>query len=281
MTALTSLVLTLEAKQPLSLPPFLGRASHGALLRFVAEEDRGLAERLHAPDERRPFTCSTLWGGRRRGQSLVLEPGESAFLRYTGLSEEMSRQLERMAERPPHHIEIEGNPLAVRQATLDPADHPWAGRTSYEELASRRLLPGGPLASRVELEFASPTAFRSGGRTLPVPLPDLVFSSLVEKWNSFAPVTVSEEVRRFAAECLAISRYRLSTQAVAGKGESVQIGFVGRCRYAVLNRDRYWLSLIHLLADYAFYAGVGYQTTVGMGQARRCGEEGGQSPVEG
>ncbi len=278
MTTLTSLVLTLETEQTLTLPPFLGRASHGALLRLVAEDDPDLAERLHAPDARRPFTCSTLWGGRRQGRSLVLEPGEPVFLRYTGLSEEVSRRLERMAERPPDRIEVEGHPLAVRRATLDPADHPWAGRTSYEELASRRLLPGGQLPARVELEFVSPTAFRSGGRTLPLPLPDLVFGSLVEKWNSFSPVAVSEEVRRFAAECLAISRYRLSTQAVTGKGESVQIGFVGRCRYAILNRDRYWMSLIHLLADYAFYAGVGYQTTVGMGQVRRVGETRGRAP---
>jgi CRISPR-associated endoribonuclease Cas6 len=50
----------------------------------------------------------------------------------------------------------------------------------------------------------------------------------------------------------------------------VQIGFVGKCQYTALNRDRYWLGVIQLLTDFAFYAGIGYQTAVGMGQARRA-----------
>ena len=49
----------------------------------------------------------------------------------------------------------------------------------------------------------------------------------------------------------------------------MQIGFTGRCGFTAFNDDRYWLGVIQLLTDYAFYAGIGYQTTMGMGQARR------------
>jgi CRISPR-associated endoribonuclease Cas6 len=98
----------------------------------------------------------------------------------------------------------------------------------------------------------------------------LVYGSLVETWNTFSPVAVSDEARRFADECLGLSRYHLSTRAVSGKRGSVQIGFVGKCQYTALRRDRYWQGVIQLLTDYAFYAGVGYQTTAGMGQARRA-----------
>ncbi len=266
---IVSLVLTLRPMRPAVLPAHLGRASHAAFLRLVSDADPALAERLHAPDVRRPFTCSTLMGGRRRERSLEVEPGAPLFLRYTGLEETISALLVRWAERPPSRLELEGAELIVEAATIDPAAHPWAGQDTYEGLASRHLLPSGSPSARMELEFASPTTFRSGGRALPVPLPDLVFGSLVEKWNAFSPVAISEEVRRFAEECLAISRYRLATRAVPGKGESVLIGFVGWCRYVALNRDRYWLSLLQLLTDYAFYAGVGYQTTVGLGQVRR------------
>lgn len=266
---LTSLVLTLVTQHPASLPPYLGRASHAAFLRLLAQDDPALAERLHEANGRRPFTCSTLWGARRQGGSLSLRPEEPVFLRFTGLTAEVSTHLQRWAETPPPAVELEGARLAVQQATLDPALQPWAGQASYDALAARHLLPGDNPPPYVELEFFSPTAFRSGGRTLPVPLPALVYGSLVEKWNAFAPVAVSEEVRRFAEECLAISRYHLSTRPISAKGESLQIGFVGSCRYSAMNRDRYWLSVIHLLSDYAFYAGVGYQTTSGMGQARR------------
>jgi len=202
MSMLSSLVLALTTDRPLTLPLHLGRASHAALLRLIAQEDPQFAERLHAPDERRPFTCSTLWGARRQGQRLALIPDRPTFLRYTGLTAEVSTHLQRLAHTPPPHVEIENVPLVVQQATLDPAAHPWAGQATYEGLAARHLLPGEPPAQQAELEFASPTAFRSGGLTVPAPLPGLVYGSLVDKWNAFAPVAVSEEVRRFAEETL-------------------------------------------------------------------------------
>jgi len=266
---LTSLVLTLTTNSPLLFPPHLGRASHAAFLRLIAQADPDLAKRLHAPDQRRPFTCSNLWGLRRQGRSLTLAPDALAFLRYTGLNGEVSHCLQRWADDPPPKIELEGSELAVQRATLDPALHPWAGQTSYEKLAAAYLLPAGRPASRVELEFASATAFRSGGHTLPFPLPELVYGGLISKWNDFAPVAVSEELHRFAEEMLVVSRYRLKTVALRAKSKSLQIGFVGQCRYTALSSDRYWLGVLQLLSDYAFYAGVGYQTTVGMGQTRR------------
>lgn len=265
---LTSLVMILKVEQPTTFPPYLGRASHAAFLRLIAEADPGLAQRLHAPDERRPFTCSDLWGVRRRRDEMVLTPEQEVFLRYTGLNADVSQHLVRLAQHPPTRIELDGVPFTVCRATLDPAEHPWAGRSTYEELAACHLLNVEP-ASRVELEFLSPTTFRSGGLNVPLPLPGLVYEGLMEKWNAFAPVSVPVEIRRFAEECLAISRCELSTRPVAGKGEAIQIGFVGRCRYTAVNRDHYWLGIIQLLTDYAFYAGVGYQTTTGMGQARR------------
>lgn len=277
---LASLVFTLTTNAPLTFPPHLGRASHAAFLHLISQADPDLAERLHAPNQRRPFTCSNVWGLRRRGRSLVMEPGRPAFLRYTGLNAEVSGRLQQLAQDPPPHIEIEGDKLLVQQATLDPAAHPWAGQTGYEELASAHLLPGKSPPRRVELEFTAPTAFRSGGKTLPLPLPDLVYGGLVEKWNEFSPVAVSDETRRFAEESMAINRYKLSTRAIAAKGRSIQIGFVGHCRYIALNKDRYWLGVIQLLSDYAFYAGVGYQTTRGMGQVRRSDKRGSRQ-VEG
>lgn len=270
---LTSLVVMLEAKERATLPPYLGRASHAIFLKWVAWRNPDLAECLHAPDERRPFTCSSLVGARMERVDgelrAVVIPGHPLFLRYTGLTAEVSELLARWAKEPPLSVEIEGVHLTVQGATLDASVHPWAGQTTYGDLLKKSLPAGEPLSRHLELEFLSPTAFRSGGRNVPLPLPDLVYGSLVEKWNDFSPVTVSPEVRRFAQECLAISRCEISTRSVPGKGDGIQIGFVGRCRYTALRADPYWVGVLQALTDYAFYAGVGYQTTTGMGQARR------------
>ena len=272
---LTSLIFTLSsaessAKRPVKLPPYLGRASHAIFLNLIAEEDPGLAERLHAPNQLRPYTCSRIWGAPIKDSSLILRPDNTLNMRYTGLTAEVSAHLQRLAEQPPASINVEGAELSVVQATLDPEADPWAGQTTYEALSEAYLLAGRSPSHRARIWFASPTGFRSGGMTVPVPLPDLVYGSLVETWNAFSPVAISDEARRFAEECLGISRYQLSTRAVSGKGGAVQIGFVGKCQYTALNRDRYWLGVIQLLTDFAFYAGIGYQTAAGMGQARRA-----------
>jgi len=49
------------------------------------------------------------------------------------------------------------------------------------------------------------------------------------------------------------------------------LGFVGNVRY-LLPEDMHEIlrRTINCLADYAFYAGVGYRTTMGMGVCRRA-----------
>ena len=46
------------------------------------------------------------------------------------------------------------------------------------------------------------------------------------------------------------------------------LGSLHDVQYVVTRYDRYWMSIIQLLADYAFYAGVGRFTALGLGQAR-------------
>jgi CRISPR-associated endoribonuclease Cas6 len=151
-------------------------------------------------------------------------------------------------------------------------------------LAAPYLLGGQQRVSpRVALEFVSPTTFRSQGRYLPLPLPELVFGSLLDRWQRFSPIALHPEVRRFAAEAVALSRYELRTRGLPYKqggkpaeGQesrgSMQIGFMGQVVFTALNRDRYWLNVLHLLAAFAFYSGVGYQTGVGLGQGRKIEE---------
>jgi CRISPR-associated endoribonuclease Cas6 len=98
----------------------------------------------------------------------------------------------------------------------------------------------------------------------------LIFGSLLEKWNTFAPLKLDPEVRRFAEESLLISRYQLTTCAVPLAG-GMQVGFIGWCEFTAVVLDPYWLAAMNLLADFAFYAGTGAKTTMGMGQTRRIG----------
>lgn len=292
---LTAIRLNLVCETETQLPASVGRASYAALLALLAARDPALAQSLHDGDGPKPVTCSDLFGAqgpsgaqrasgaqrptgargagsRQRSDSefRTLRAGEAASLRYTALTAETSALLRRvLLEEPPQSIRLDTATLRVTGALCDAAADAWSGSTSYEALAAEQITRlEGPDRS-VRLLFASPTAFRSAGRTVPVPLPGLVFGSLVERWNAFSPVGLSGEMRRFGEEMIVISRYRLQSEAVAHKGDGLRIGGVGEVTYRALNADRYWVGVMQMLARFALYAGVGAQTTTGMGQVRR------------
>ena len=295
-TSLLSLILTLRPLAAAKDLNALGRASHALLLDAVRWSDPALAEELHAGDGLRPFTASDLIGySRRQG----LSPGQTYTLRFTTLTEPVARALAAAAREGPLRVgaslNLDGTALRIesisnrgawiadRSEVYDPQSaigdpksdiqHSWAAATTYEALSAPWLLGRAQPESRLTLCFASPTTFKSAGRHVPVPLPDLVFGSLLERWNAFAPVALPTEVRRYADECLALGAYRLRTRMVQVKDGGLRAGAIGQARYVAISHDRYWLSLINLLADFAFYAGVGAGTTTGLGQCRKIADD--------
>ncbi|CAG1009934.1 CRISPR-associated endoribonuclease Cas6 [Anaerolineae bacterium] len=299
-TSLLSLVLTLRPLHPLADVPSLGRASHALLLNAVRWADPALAEQLHAGSETRPFTASDVIGVSRKAG---LSPDRTYPLRFTALTAPVAQALLKTLTpalsrdettvtgegagplSPGSTIELgsarfrvealdSGEPATQNQKSeiqnlKSEVHHPWAWATNYEDLSAPWLLGRVTPPRLVTLEFVSPTTFKSEGRHVPVPLPHLVFGSLLEKWNVFAPVTFPPELRRYATECLALSSYQLHSRGVMLKEGGLRMGAMGRARYVTTNFDRYWMSLINLLADFAIFAGLGAGTGMGLGQCRR------------
>jgi len=46
------------------------------------------------------------------------------------------------------------------------------------------------------------------------------------------------------------------------------VGAVGQVSFTTFSFDRYWMSVLHALAAFSFYSGVGVLTAQGMGQCR-------------
>ena len=287
---LVSAVIKLVAEQTSTLPIDLGRAVHSWFLTQVRRADPALAERLHEPNAPRPFTVSALQGTGPGSQGHVdLTPEREYWLRVTSFEPELSQRLvEEVVPALPHEIRLAETLFALKGATCDAQEHPWAGQTTFEALAQEHLLGTKRPDRKLTLRFASPTTFRRtegetsltddqgrayrvGGHNVPLPLPGLVFDSYLQRWNAFAPVALHPDVKRYAQECVAISRYRLQTVLVEF-GAARHVGFVGRCQFMALVHDPYWLRLLNLLAAFALYAGTGHRTTMGLGQTRRISE---------
>lgn len=274
MSLLTSLVLTVIPDKPVTLPAYLARAVYRFFLEDIAKYDSQFSQALHDNTRRKPFTCSTVFGGTRlENDSQEFTPDNPAWLRITGLTQVISNHLQRMANQPPDTIELDGVSFQVTSATVDNQQHQWAGQTTYEALVTEHIARRRPRAT-LQIEFASPTTFRMTGkhkqtRSWPVPMPEWVFGSLYRQWNLFSPTGMDSRLLDFVQEFVVLSRYQLSTRAIPGKNKIPQMGCVGQAIYALIAEDAWQANQLHILSDFAFYSGIGYQTTTGLGQSRR------------
>ena len=276
---LISMIVTLKlaslpADEQPALPVWWGRAVHALLLTVIDSQDAAYAKKLHDPASgMRPFTSSTLLGfSKRKG----LVPDQEYRIRLTGVEEHLVECLTQAAEPDGmlaigSHVELNYRPFAVQSVSVDKTERAWAGLTNYIDLNRTYLAAERKPPKRITLQFSSPTAFKtgeSGDIVLPVPLPEMVFNNLLGRWNAFASITFPKEVRRYARECLAISRYELKSRSIPGKDSSLRIGGVGRITYTAVHYDPYWMGMVCTLAEFAQFAGVGAGTSMGLGQCR-------------
>ena len=271
---LVSLVLQLQASRQEPVLGLSGQLVHGWFLKLVERHDLGLAAELHPDRRHKPFTLSPL-------QPMVTPGGNtgeaanrrSYWLRITSVAKPLSDLLLGLEAEGIGSVRLGGTEFEISQVAREASEHPWAGTGNFADIWGR-WMSGDHLPGRVRLRFVSPTAFearKKTGNTL-FPLPDQVSRSLWEKWNEHAPHRLTDGVLKELGHLTRVEAHHLRTEAVKFKGSNgkdfTEKGFVGWCEFSV-GRDGSPDAhrALHLLADFAFYAGVGLKTTMGMGQA--------------
>lgn len=273
MTQLAAAVFTLSPQKSSPVPTWSGQDARQWFVDTIQHHDPALARSLQNGSGPRPFTTSGLLGVKRARKGATLPADTRCWLRITTLQDDLTALLvERLVPTAVGGvIPMADTPYTIEAATLDPAEDRGAGTGTDASLIQHHSLSSA-LPRQIPLHFASPTAFKSGknAHTL-FPAPELVFGSLLTRWNAFNSVTLHPDAQRFAAECVAVSRYDLRTSyvrlTVSDRATGFK-GFQGSTRFVFLRGDRYWRGLINTLAAYSFYAGVGASTTMGFGQVR-------------
>jgi len=235
------------------------------------------------------LTCSLLAGtDRREGVDLLLSPEQIYTWRLTGLTLEISQHL--LCLSPSRGIRIDQAVFVVEKVSTTPAEHPEAQQETYEALLARGEKKEN--LHKVILHFLPPGAtFRVGDHQQPFPLPYWVFRSLLSTWNAFAPPSFKDlettlvnavrkrESKRFSSQSDADVLKKILEEMVAlhnwrGETKHVQLGgyetstFTGKFEYKIAKPFPELGRLVGLMAEFAFYAGVGWQTTHGLGQVR-------------
>jgi CRISPR-associated endoribonuclease Cas6 len=272
---LYAIVLRLGATRPGAVPADHGDQARAALLGLLRAGNDILATHLHDDNAHKPYTISLVWGGKRGpDHAQHFGEGSEAFWRFTLLCEPAFEALLRryLLNRDLPHVRVGSVEFAILDAFASGLSHPESGHIALKELQARWDVSPNQLPRHMTLNFRSPTVFSLGGKGMDrrwqvMPDARITFSALRKRWAQLGGAEPGDTFDEWVMQHLTAEPLRLETRTSLIEGRPVP-GFTGRVRYTARG-DNCWLGLTHLLADLAFWTGVGYQTTRGMGQVRR------------
>ncbi len=282
---LLSLVAALEARTKVTVPVTHGETMQSELFRQLDAVNPLLSSQIHgdADDLPRPYTISPLNAAPRFVQNgmLCFQPGDRCWFRLTGLRAEVSELLLALSETA-RSWQIHGRSFAgefaIQRWLTRPGEHLWAGQISVEDLGHAACHACDRQPDRIVLKFETPTTFEvasesAWGSWMPLPVPRLVFGNLRNRAAAFCPEIGAPLGQAEVIETgIALGRFRglESHMLHFQRRNRRRVGFTGECEF-LLDRDldvRERLML-HFLAGFAFYSGVGAGTSWAMGQAYR------------
>lgn len=273
MTHFYSLVINLTAQHEGPLPVSHGQFVQAAFMALVRAAQPELAQALHDLSDHKPYTLSTLHGWlERRDGRYVLPAGWRGHFRLTLLHTSLFNVfMQRLLTEPRMAIRLGQADFVVDSVYGAPGSHPWCGYATAESLQAE-----AGLAQRVRLEFATPTSFNQtdkadsgAARVALLPDPRLIWSSLSAKWQRFTSLPLPDGLQAWVERNVVVSEVRRwETRALRYKGGDL-LGGLGDVTFQALHDDPAMLRAWNLLADFAFFCGVGRKTGIGMGQCRR------------
>jgi len=271
-----STLISLIPETDVTLRPTMGHHAHAAFLSILKESNPEVAEAVHAPAAQKPFTVSPLIAkAKNRNNRLYINAGTECKLRLTFLDDTLFQHFGKAfltLAMPP--IRLGEAVFQVRQMVSHATEErSWSKSETYAE-----LIQSAKMDTKMSLCFYSPTAFRGmtprGQKTRKEANLDLIrcYQSWVNKWNAFSPIKLDrDEILTFVREYIQLTSVATETKNL-NFGRHTEFGWVGTCAfifYPEPSLDENLLRAANCLANFAFYCGTGYKTTMGMGQTRR------------
>jgi len=267
-----SLVLNLLPTSPIQPGYLTGKHLHALFLTLVSSVDRDLGSRLHEQKTDKAFTLSPLQIHPRssRNHNLLWEhhkpipAGTPCWWRISLLDDSLFGHLTQLwlNLNPSHPWHLGSADLQITSILGTPqSTQPWVNFASYAQLYTQ----ASEEQRQIDLAFCTPTAFRQTQFDTALPTRDLVFNSLLRRWNQYSNIEFAE----ILTESIFPSFFDIHTEIITDS-RSKFIGCVGVLSFRILGEvDSVSIKRINTLADFALYSGVGRKTPMGMGMLRR------------
>jgi CRISPR-associated endoribonuclease Cas6 len=261
--------MALEPLECRAAPEVRGHQAHALFLRLLGTSAPALTKNFHKQEGLKPYTVSFISNRGRLREAFSLPAPDDRFdcyLRLTFLkSDILPYFLDGMMKWGDRPVELGSALFHIKESITK------SKTTSLTPMQSYQCILDNAQGERhIQLEFLTPTVFRSAGRrNMVFPQPELVFGSYLSKWNSYSHIKLDKALKDIFSQHMIPARYKLQTRML-DFGSYQEVGFVGRCTFLVSDSvSKEALIQINALADFAFYAGTGAKTTMGMGQTRR------------
>lgn len=255
-------ILILKSLDDGTINHYAGKKIHGWFFKVLKQADEVVSSILHSNISDKSFTVSSFLG-HNVSKSIQIEKGKNYTIRITLLEDRIfelftNQVFEEKLKNAP--VQIENVEFTVEGYTLDQT-HKWSGFISEEELFkidhSERI---------IKMKFYTPTCFRIGDLHLREPDPEKVFTSILRKFNKYSSIKIDESIAERFKE-IKIKEQDTIQKRVYFPNFYIQ-GFVGTVVFEVPDDEKLLLAA-HVLSEFAFYSGVGYKSTMGLGQAKR------------
>ncbi|MBW4489495.1 MAG: CRISPR-associated endoribonuclease Cas6 [Trichocoleus desertorum ATA4-8-CV12] len=273
-----SLVLNLLPTSPIPAGYLSGKHLHALFLTLVSSVDQALGDRLHGQQMDKAFTLSPLQVSDRPSRSHSLQwehlkaipAGTPCWWRISLLDDSLFGHLTQLwlnlNPKQPWHLGPADLQITSVLGTPQ-STQPWTNFTTYARLYQQAAdgTNGDQKARQIHFSFCTPTAFRQAHYDSALPTRELVFNSLLRRWNQYSGIEFPEDL----LVSIFPSFFDIRTEMVAD-ARSKFIGCVGALSFRILGDvEPLTIKQINTLADFALYAGVGRKTPMGMGMLRR------------
>lgn len=254
--SLHTVVVNLGKEDNRKIPSGLNRAIHAQVLDWLKKGNPNISTLVHN-SQRSPFSISGLID---KADSAIVRLEQSkeskhCFFTVNFLQGYLVPILLKGLE-PDNRISLLNYQFTLNSVDSLPTDNSLARLTTYKELVKQNKY-----SSEIKLRLLSPTSFKHNGCIQPFPLPELVFSNLLRRWNTFAPAEYHFPKVEWQGMTAA---YDLKTKVI--KKEVTEIGSVGWVKYEFKDAEQARIATI--LANFANYSGIGRKTALGMGQTQ-------------
>ena len=260
---LGTITLRLRSYNSASLPEFPGRFLHATVFSLISSVDEEAGNYWHDMSSIKPFTVRLDYQQRRRNH--VIQKGDIFFLRINV----WHRDLWCILAEIPESIHVQIGPLQASIVDIH-YEVPFGLLLREENILDlvQHRLESKP-ACKIEVEFLTPTLFNGTYGDTTFPSAELIFASIVDKWNAGDVENTLDKPRiKELCERIILSDWSGHTKRVYFGRDRGYTGFVGNFTFNLSKLSAEENQLITILALFGQHCGVGRLSSQGLGQVK-------------